>query len=74
MLPFASTLSTGQSSSSQARSLPSEMPEKLVPVTDSFDYVRRDVMIPMRDGVKLHTVILIRKVRRSAHLADADSL
>ncbi|MGC2446360.1 MAG: CocE/NonD family hydrolase [Candidatus Sulfotelmatobacter sp.] len=66
MLPFASTLSTGQSSSSQARSLPSEMPEKLVPVTGSFDYVRRDVMIPMRDGVKLHTVILIQKGAKNA--------
>ena len=41
--------------------LPSETPAKLVPVTDSFDYVRRDVMIPMRDGVKLHTVILVPK-------------
>ena len=41
--------------------LPSETPEKFEPVTDSFDYVRRDVMIPMRDGVKLHTVILVPK-------------
>ena len=32
-----------------------------MPVTDSFDYVKRDVMIPMRDGVKLHTVILVPK-------------
>jgi putative CocE/NonD family hydrolase len=30
-----------------------------VPPTFGFDYVRRDVMIPMRDGVKLHTVILV---------------
>jgi len=65
-LPFISTSSTGQSSSSQATSLPSEMPEKLVPVTDSFDYVKRDVMIPMRDGVKLHTVILIPKGAKNA--------
>jgi len=28
-------------------------------VTKNFDYERRDVMIPMRDGVKLHTVVLI---------------
>jgi putative CocE/NonD family hydrolase len=28
---------------------------------DGFDYVKRDVMIPMRDGVKLHTVIVIPK-------------
>lgn len=41
--------------------LPSETPAKLMPVTTSFDYERRDVMIPMRDGVKLHTVILVPK-------------
>ncbi|HEX6504544.1 MAG TPA: CocE/NonD family hydrolase, partial [Terriglobales bacterium] len=29
-------------------------------------YVRREVMIPMRDGVKLHTVILIPKGARNA--------
>ena len=38
---------------------PSETPTDFKPVTDSFDYVKRDVMIPMRDGVKLHTVILL---------------
>ncbi len=41
--------------------LPSETPAKLAPATDSFDYVRRVVMIPMRDGVKLKTVILVPK-------------
>ena len=41
--------------------LQSETPAKFEPVTDSFDYVRRDVMIPMRDGVKLHTVVLVPK-------------
>jgi hypothetical protein len=46
--------------------LPSETPEKLEPVTDGFDYVKRDVMIPMRDGVKLHTVILIPKGAKNA--------
>src|SRR5947207_8863200 len=40
---------------------PSETPAKLEPATDSFDYIRRDVLIPMRDGVKLHTVILVPK-------------
>jgi uncharacterized protein len=38
---------------------PSETPADFTPVTTSFDYQRRDVMIPMRDGVKLHTVILV---------------
>ena len=40
---------------------PSETPATFKPVTDSYDYTPRDVMIPMRDGVKLHTVILIPK-------------
>ncbi len=46
--------------------LPSDMPAQLVPVTSAFDYVRRDVMIPMRDGVKLHTVILVPKGAKGA--------
>ena len=39
--------------------LPSETPEILQPTNAGFDYERRDVMIPMRDGVRLHTVILV---------------
>src|SRR5215213_8956552 len=46
--------------------LPSETPAQFKRATDSFDYVRRDVMIPMRDGVKLHTVVLVPKGARSA--------
>ena len=41
--------------------LPSETPAKLTPTYDGFDHVRREVEIPMRDGVKLHTVILVPK-------------
>jgi len=40
---------------------PSETPQKFAPVTDSYDYAVRDVMIAMRDGVKLHTIILVPK-------------
>src|SRR5438552_16151201 len=43
---------------------PSETPARVEPAVESFDYARRDVMIPMRDGVKLHTVVL---VPRGAH-------
>jgi len=50
----------------QTASLPSETPAKLEPATESFDYVKRDVMIPMRDGVKLHTVIVIPKGAKNA--------
>ena len=46
--------------------LPSETPAKFEPATDSFDYVKRDVMIPMRDGVKLHTIILLPRGAKGA--------
>jgi putative CocE/NonD family hydrolase len=46
--------------------LPSETPDKFQPVTDNFDYIKRDVMIPMRDGVKLHTVIIVPKGAKGA--------
>ncbi|HKP13124.1 MAG TPA: CocE/NonD family hydrolase [Blastocatellia bacterium] len=46
--------------------LPSETPAKLEPATGSFDYIKRDVMIPMRDKVKLHTVIIVPKGAKGA--------
>jgi putative CocE/NonD family hydrolase len=46
--------------------LPSETPHRFEPTNDNFDYIKRDVMIPMRDGVKLHTVILVPKGARRA--------
>ncbi len=45
---------------------PSETPQKFAPVTDSYEYTLRDVMIAMRDGVKLHTVILVPKGAKQA--------
>jgi len=45
---------------------PSETPEKFKPATETWDHARRIEMIPMRDGVKLHTVILIPKGAKSA--------
>jgi putative CocE/NonD family hydrolase len=46
--------------------LPNETPASFEPRVESFDYTKREVMIPMRDGVKLQTVILIP---RGAHRA-----
>ncbi len=61
------TLSFSSSAFAQsATTLSSESPAQLKPATDSFDYTRREVMIPMRDGVKLHTVILIPKGAQNA--------
>jgi len=49
-----------------AQTLPNETPSKFEPTYDGFDYTRREVMIPMRDGVKLHTVILVPKGAKRA--------
>jgi hypothetical protein len=46
--------------------LPSETPAKFELTNEGFEYIRRDVMIPMRDGVKLHTVILVPKGAKGA--------
>ncbi len=45
----------------QYPNFPSETPAHFERSFNGFDYVRREVMIPMRDGVKLHTVILVPK-------------
>jgi putative CocE/NonD family hydrolase len=47
-------------------SLPGDIPAKFTPDTGSFDYVKREVMIPMRDGVRLETFILIPKGAKNA--------
>ena len=36
-------------------------PAKFEPTMPNADYIKRDVMIPMRDGIKLHTVIVLPK-------------
>src|SRR6266705_396347 len=81
-LPFAQPCSAQTAAPPPAAqaTLPSETPTKFEPVTASFDHIRRDVMIPMRDGVKLHTVILIPKGAKGAPILltrtpyDADAL
>jgi uncharacterized protein len=66
VLVFSAVLSGTCLAQTPASSLPSETPAKLNTMTDSFDYVKRDVMIPMRDGIKLHTVVVIPKGARNA--------
>ena len=56
----------GAGAAATGQTLPTESPATFVPRVDTFDYVERQVMIPMRDGVKLQTVILIP---RGAHRA-----
>src|ERR1051325_11712087 len=73
--PFAACLaallllagpSAAQTTTQPAATLQSETPPKFQSTDYGFDYVRRDVMIPMRDGVRLHTVILVPKGARRA--------
>ena len=51
---------------SVAQTLPNETPSNFNQTNYGFNYTRREVMIPMRDGVKLHTVILIPKGAHNA--------
>jgi putative CocE/NonD family hydrolase len=46
--------------------LPSETPAKYTPSTTGFEYTRKEIMIAMRDGVKLFTVILVPRGAKGA--------
>src|SRR5438093_6879505 len=50
----------------QISPLTPDIPPKFETPTGSYEYVKRDVMIPMRDGVKLHSVIVVPKGARNA--------
>jgi putative CocE/NonD family hydrolase len=64
----------------QSAGLPGEMPDRFEPATDGLDHARRAVEVPMRDGVKLHTVILVPRGAKGAPILltrtpyDADTL
>jgi hypothetical protein len=44
----------------------SDIPKAFHPPTSNQDYIKREAMIPMRDGVKLYTVIVLPKGARNA--------
>ena len=50
----------------QTPPLTPDVPPKFTAPTSSYDYVKREVMIPMRDGVKLYTVIVVPKGAKHA--------
>jgi putative CocE/NonD family hydrolase len=66
MLLAAACLLHSQTTPQTYPGFPSETPAKFQPSTNSFDYEKREVMIPMRDGVKLHTIILIPRGAKNA--------
>src|SRR6516225_6934399 len=43
-----------------------DIPGRFAAPTSTFDYVKREAMIPMRDGVNLYTVIVVPKGARNA--------
>jgi len=69
ILPLLAAALGAQSASPQPATysaLPSETPAKFEQTSESFDYIKTDVMIPMRDGVKLHTVIIVPRGAKGA--------
>ena len=63
---FAQNTQSQPAATSQYPDLPTEIPEKFTQVITTFDYETREVMIPMRDGTKLHAVIVIPKGAKNA--------
>ncbi|WP_332772447.1 CocE/NonD family hydrolase [Phenylobacterium sp.] len=62
----AGALTLACSAHAQTPYMAPDIPAKFVRPVEAFDYVKREVMIPMRDGVKLHTVIVIPKAAKAA--------
>ncbi|HJW73629.1 MAG TPA: CocE/NonD family hydrolase [Geothrix sp.] len=46
--------------------LPSDTPAEFKVAAESWDYIRREEMIPMRDGVRLKTIILLPRGAKDA--------
>jgi len=66
LLATAGTSAQSSPPQSAQPTLANETPPQLKVPQDTWDYTRRDVMIPMRDSVKLHTVILVPKGAKNA--------
>jgi putative CocE/NonD family hydrolase len=49
-----------------AQPVHSDIPAKFTAPLTGYDYTKREAMIPMRDGVKLHTVIVVPKGAKNA--------
>jgi hypothetical protein len=64
---FAAVLALGAVvPAQQTPPLTPDIPPKFDAPTSAYDYVKREVMVAMRDGVRLHTVIVVPKGARNA--------
>jgi putative CocE/NonD family hydrolase len=61
LLPAAVLVRWAAPLQAQISPLAPDIQAKYQPPTAGYDYVKRTVMIPMRDGVKLYTVIVVPK-------------
>ncbi|NDJ14839.1 MAG: glutaryl-7-ACA acylase, partial [Acidobacteriia bacterium] len=59
-------LTAVSSASIPALAQTSDVPKTFVVPKAHYDYIRREIGIPMRDGVKLHTVIMMAKNTKNA--------
>jgi len=68
-IPAALAHAQSAAQASQYPALPSETPAEFTSPTVGFNYVKRTVMIPMRDGTRLNTVIIVPKSATSTSKA-----
>jgi len=65
-LAFAAVLTFTFSAQAQTSPQTPDIPATYQAPNGSYDYVKREVMVPMRDGVKLHTVIVVPRGAKNA--------
>jgi putative CocE/NonD family hydrolase len=65
-LGFSLAAPPGTTKAEPTPPLAPDIPAKFVPPTQAADFERREVMIAMRDGVKLHTVIVVPRGAKRA--------
>ncbi|WP_426110786.1 CocE/NonD family hydrolase [Massilia sp. PWRC2] len=66
VLAAAAHAQTVPSTATLYQNYPSETPAEFKPVTDSFNYIKRTLMVPMRDGTKLNTIVIIPRNAKGA--------
>jgi putative CocE/NonD family hydrolase len=67
MLAGATLATAGLAQQSPTRASPGgDIPAKFTPPTAANDYERREFMVPMRDGTKLFTVVVVAKGAKNA--------
>ena len=66
LLMVTTLLMLGSAVNAQTSPEAPDIPAKYEAPTASYDYVKREVMVPMRDGVKLHTVIVVPRRAKNA--------